>query len=698
MFFKTPLSNVPDLETTIRLFAATDCIYFTVRRVGYYYSFGGDLWKITDQSGDAGTLLYSNALFFSGGGSNIYSKNVGLIQAGKNTIFRHDELQSGSIFFQETKFSSPGFPGFSAAVNHGSLGSSATILDDKLMILRNDNIISIGNNGTTSNIFHNLSAHSSADQSKTVVKSFSKNQDGAGSQIFLFQNKAWFAADDSTGLGQELWTSDGTAAGTQIFKDINPGSGSSKIGNFHSDGKALYFSAHDGQNWGIWKTDGTVAGTQKLTDFATTFVANNSNPSPIQEIFINEKTLFFNGNDGATGFEPWKFDLPPDLPPALICPNNLLKNADFAADLDFWEGAGGEIVQNQNPPAASNSLKFCKNGETRRQTLPVSPGKNYLFEFSAKTAAPGQPLVFGLKFLDKNWQVLDFEISNFESPDSFSTVFLEKIAPAGAAWLEVFATNQNDACSFLSGFCLTDGTVGSPDLELEVSVSDANPAVFSNFSVNFTLKNKGNAACPGVRVKLNDTPGLIFQGANPYSATKGFFETWLTNEWSVGELAAGETAVLTLNFFNLSAAAKTIFGQVSAQTFADADSSPGNNSTGNPTEDDEAKTEINQFLNPDDRKNSSDDSKSSDEFEQFQIFPNPAGASVFVKMPATETGFSVSIFNQIGILEKEFSFQKMENEVVELDLSEVKNGVYFLKIETPGQRSVVKKLVVSRMD
>ena len=32
-----------------------------------------------------------------------------------------------------------------------------------------------------------------------------------------------FAADDGSGHGQELWESDGTAAGTTMVKDLNPG-------------------------------------------------------------------------------------------------------------------------------------------------------------------------------------------------------------------------------------------------------------------------------------------------------------------------------------------------------------------------------------------------------------------------------------------------------------------------------------------
>ena len=74
-----------------------------------------------------------------------------------------------------------------------------------------------------------------------------------------------FSGDNTTGY--ELWKSDGTAAGTMMVKNINPGSSSSQPTDFLAVGGALYFTAgtnNEGRE--LWKTDGTDAGTVMVKD------------------------------------------------------------------------------------------------------------------------------------------------------------------------------------------------------------------------------------------------------------------------------------------------------------------------------------------------------------------------------------------------------------------------------------------------
>ena len=104
----------------------------------------------------------------------------------------------------------------------------------------------------------------------------------AGNVYYLMvaNDTALFVGEDAM-HGQEMWTTDGTVAGTVLLKDIEPGASSS---DFYSLGEA-YFHENDAaplvevlpgvalivayrSDIGVelWKTDGTAAGTQLIKD------------------------------------------------------------------------------------------------------------------------------------------------------------------------------------------------------------------------------------------------------------------------------------------------------------------------------------------------------------------------------------------------------------------------------------------------
>jgi ELWxxDGT repeat protein len=76
-----------------------------------------------------------------------------------------------------------------------------------------------------------------------------------------------FTATDAAS-GQELWVTDGTVAGTQLLRDINPGpDGSSPFELVVLPNGTAVFRAFDPDHGNeLWSTDGTPAGTQLLSD------------------------------------------------------------------------------------------------------------------------------------------------------------------------------------------------------------------------------------------------------------------------------------------------------------------------------------------------------------------------------------------------------------------------------------------------
>src|SRR5262245_45590025 len=97
-----------------------------------------------------------------------------------------------------------------------------------------------------------------------------------------FNNRAYIVVDDGI-HGEELWSTDGTDAGTILVRDINPGPASSRIFGLTIVGDSLFFSADDGTHgWELWRSNGTPQGTVLVKDIAAG--TDNSLPSDFAAI------------------------------------------------------------------------------------------------------------------------------------------------------------------------------------------------------------------------------------------------------------------------------------------------------------------------------------------------------------------------------------------------------------------------------
>jgi ELWxxDGT repeat protein len=87
-----------------------------------------------------------------------------------------------------------------------------------------------------------------------------------GSFSFV-QNVLYFSADDGVN-GSELWRTDGTAEGTWIVRDIQPGRQPSNPGPQLALSGRIVFTASDPRGRHLWVSDGTAAGTVLLEAFS----------------------------------------------------------------------------------------------------------------------------------------------------------------------------------------------------------------------------------------------------------------------------------------------------------------------------------------------------------------------------------------------------------------------------------------------
>jgi ELWxxDGT repeat protein len=155
-----------------------------------------------------------------------------------------------------------------------------------------------------------------------MVADVSPGRPNYPSRLTNVNGTLYFMAYDAT-HGNELWKSNGTAAGTVMVADINPGSGASYPWNLTNVNGELYFTANnDTHGTELWKSDGTAAGTTMVADINPgstttwyytgtygTFTRSSTTLGSYPDDLTNVNgTLYFSADDGTHGRELWKSD------------------------------------------------------------------------------------------------------------------------------------------------------------------------------------------------------------------------------------------------------------------------------------------------------------------------------------------------------------------------------------------------------
>jgi large repetitive protein len=248
---------------------------------------GGELLKIDGT--DAGTVRMTDVAGPLGLGQSI-------VAAGVNELFftAHDPVAGPRLW--KTDGTAEGTVPV-AAVNVSNFGGGPIVVGGTLFFGSTD-----PDHGTE------LWRSDGTEAGTVLIADINLGPAGSNpSELTHMGGLVFFTADDGLS-GRELWKTDGTAAGTTLVAEIGPGPfpmhRTAGLSHLAVAGERLYFTAEDGvHGLELWTTDGTAPGTMMIADI---------NPGPggsgLRDPAPFRETLLFQATDGRTGPEPWRTD------------------------------------------------------------------------------------------------------------------------------------------------------------------------------------------------------------------------------------------------------------------------------------------------------------------------------------------------------------------------------------------------------
>lgn len=127
----------------------------------------------------------------------------------------------------------------------------------------------------------------------------------SGPRLVAAGGRLFFLADDGV-HGVELWTSDGTPAGTRLVRDLCPGHCGLPSALHAADGEVFFYAQESSHGRQLWASDGTEGGTRRLTDSLPDpgFQGPYRSAPPLAALGARVVTV---GWDPRGGAEPWVF-------------------------------------------------------------------------------------------------------------------------------------------------------------------------------------------------------------------------------------------------------------------------------------------------------------------------------------------------------------------------------------------------------
>ena len=592
-----------------------------------------------------------------------------------------------------------------------------------------------------------LTSYSLADYQVQTLHSIAPN----GDYIFTIYSQNLYRLMKVTTAGAMLFS-------VNILSDLP----SSTLGRIeqNADGSAIFETWYSNSQSGVTKFNATTGAIEWNMNLGTAF-ASQSSDGFFEQVFVRNGSVTADGGI-VVAFDFWDYNQNPpagynsngfvygklspsgqlvwvkkDVTIGLLRP--AIGTADggvifegvktTGANYEFMKlNSLGELTPNCGGTTPMPDLTLA-NFTTTQTTVAVGSVFNFKFDLKniGNAAATGNFNIKSYLSTDNVLSTNDIQdgvipTGNLAAGQTIAQVTGALTVPVGTAAgnyfiiLKVDADGQVTESNENNNILVSASTVvvssgGSVGADLKITISADKTIVPQWGSVNYTItaKNEGTAqisiavvkiggCAMGVLSNFDQAFKLVYAGT-PAAPTAGTYN-FVTQEWTLNNLAAGAQGVLTFTLFTTGTAEKKVVAFAKSQSPTDPDSQPSTTVFSNciPAQDDEAVFTINMgqaFLIGGTRQ--PEQSMNVAEMADFQLFPNPAGEYVYISLGKWQNkSVTVSMFNQLGIKVLEKNFEKISPLPEIIDLSEISNGQYFLKFEMTGERPFFGKLVVAR--
>lgn len=307
-----------------------------------------------------------------------------------------------------------------------------------------------------------------------------------GQQILL-------ALDDGI-RGQALWTTNGTAAGTQFLSAVDP------IGFAVLDNTAYFLGTGGGSTFGLWETNGTASGTSEvmsLSQYGRSYSERTNDP----EIVVSGTSLYFTTTDGEGGTDLWASNgtaggtsIVKDFAPATGSSGyygnqTIGELTPFAGKLAFVASTGstGPQVWFTNGSAAGTEQMTDLSdvtgayGSSTVNSLTVAGGQLYFFASTPDVAT-------SLWSINAQGQTTDFLLPNMPSSDPSQPTVVPtagNLTALGSGLVFSLEYNETDSSGSLFQLWTTIGAAGGA-----MQIQPADGSSFSSLSNFVALGNQ----------------------------------------------------------------------------------------------------------------------------------------------------------------------------------------------------------------